>query len=497
MLRDADVSLVLEGTYPYVPGGVSSWVHDLVRGLPEHTFALDHLGPQRGAYGKPRYELPANITGFSERYLHDGEVPRDLERRIRKVRHAPPRTSAMLEGIRRLHLDDTIDDALITDLATPDLTVDELLHGDEAFDVIAEVYRVHGGGAPFVDFFWHFRSAHVPLVRLLSGDVPAARVYHSVSTGYAGVVAAVASKRSGRPMLLTEHGIYARERDMELSRATWIKEPEHDPRMPVEATSPLRRFWSRFFRRMSQVSYYQAARIITLSEVNRKKQLADGADVARTAIVANGVDVGHLVEQIGAPIARAPGEPLRVGFVGRVVPIKDVISFVKACDIALRDVKLDIRIIGPDDEDAAYAARCRELVGSLGREQEIHFVGPKRIGEIYGQVDVVVLTSFSEGQPLVILEAHAAGVPCIATDVGACRELLEGREMADRRLGPSGIVTQVGAPEQTAAAIVRLSRDHELRRRMGAAGRARVQSSYTKTQMLDAYRGLYRELGRA
>jgi glycosyltransferase involved in cell wall biosynthesis len=294
---------------------------------------------------------------------------------------------------------------------------------------------------------------------------------------------------------LTEHGIYARERDMELARASWIREPEVDPRIPIETTSPLRKLWSRFFRKLSQVAYRQAARIITLSEINRKKQLVDGADAGRTAIVANGVDVDHLAEQIGRPTPRAEGEPIRIGFVGRVVPIKDVITFIKACDLALRDLRLDIRVIGPEGEDAAYAGRCRELVGSLGREQEIQFVGPKRLGEIYGAVDVVVLTSFSEGQPLVILEAHAAGVPCIATDVGACREMLEGRDAADRALGPSGIVTQVGAPQETAAAIIRLSRDHELRRRMGAAGRARVLASYTKTKMLDAYRDLYRELG--
>jgi glycosyltransferase involved in cell wall biosynthesis len=501
--READAALLLEGTYPYVPGGVSSWVHDILRGLPEQTFALYHLGAQRGAYGARRYEVPPNVTGMSEHYMQEPALTSDqratlqteLARRLRRARASQRSGSRLLEAIRRIHLDDRVDDELLADLTTPDLEVEDLLHGDAAFEVITELYRAIGGGAPFVDFFWHFRAAHVPLIRMLRSEVPAARVYHSVSTGYAGLVAAIASKRTGRPLLLTEHGIYARERDMELARATWIREPELDPRVPVEATSPLRKLWSRFFRKLSRIAYHQSARIVTLSEINRKKQLADGADAARTEIVANGVDVDHLAQQIGAPVARAAGEPVRIGFVGRVVPIKDVISFIKACDIALRDVRLDIRVIGPEGEDAAYAARCRELVGALGREQEIQFVGPKRLGEIYGRVDVVVLTSFSEGQPLVILEAHAVGVPCIATDVGACREMLEGRDAADRALGPSGIVTTVGAPEQTAAAMVRLARDHELRRRMGAAGRARVLASYTKTQMLEAYRALYRELG--
>jgi glycosyltransferase involved in cell wall biosynthesis len=503
MPRESDAALLLEGTYPYVAGGVSSWVHDLIRGLDDISFALQHLGPRRGAYGQPRYELPGNVTCLAEQYFHDAVPTADerarceaeLRRRIRGVRRAPRQHSYVLEAIRRLHLEDGVDDMLVADLATRDLTVDELLYGDEAFDTITEIYRAIGGASSFVDFFWHFRSAHAPLVRLLAADLPAARVYHAVSTGYAGVLAAAASKRTGRPMLLTEHGIYARERDMELARATWIREPELDPRLPVEQTSPLRRFWSRFFRRLAHVAYHQSTRIVTLSEVNREKQVADGAATARTTIVPNGVDVAQLAESIGEPVARAPGAPVRIGFVGRVVPIKDVITFIKACDLALRDVRLEIRVIGPEEEEPAYAERCRALVAALGRQHDIQFVGPKPLAEIYSSVDVVVLTSFSEGQPLVILEAHAVGVPCIATDVGACREMLEGQR--GDRFGPSGIVTSVADPEESAAAIVRLARDHGLRRRMGDAGRARVRACYGRTHMLDAYRSLYRELGAA
>ena len=68
----------------------------------------------------------------------------------------------------------------------------------------------------------------------------------------------------------------------------------------------------------------------------------------------------------------------------------------------------------------------------------------------------------------------------IATDVGACREMIEGRSDEDRRLGPSGIVTRVAAPKETAAALVRLARDVRLRRRMGAAGHQRVTAYYQR-----------------
>jgi glycosyltransferase involved in cell wall biosynthesis len=79
----------------------------------------------------------------------------------------------------------------------------------------------------------------------------------------------------------------------------------------------------------------------------------------------------------------------------------------------------------------------------------------------------------------------------IATDVGACRELIEGREADDQALGPSGFVTRVATPKETAAALVRLARDPQLRRRLGAAGSRRVAAHYQRRDMLSAYRALY------
>jgi len=322
--------------------------------------------------------------------------------------------------------------------------------------------------------------------------------------------------------MVTEHGIYARERDMELARADWIRDEVggvSEPRSTwAPRISPLRRLWSSFFRALSRMAYVQARNIITLSDVNRVKQIADGAPPEKIEIVPNGVALKSAVRRPAQPespagqapaaaqasegqaragdagVVAVPKPQLRVGFVGRVVPIKDLVTFIRACDIALNSVDIDARVIGPAEEDPGYAARCRQLVARLGRTNQIRFVGPMPPDRIYGDLDVVVLTSFSEGQPLVILEAYAWGVPVVATEVGACREMIEGRTDEDRAMGPSGFVTRVAAPKETAAALVRLARDVPLRGRRGAAGHQRVTAFYQRHDMLDRYHALYRSL---
>jgi polysaccharide biosynthesis protein PelF len=503
-----DVCLVLEGTYPYVKGGVSTWVHDLIGSLPELRFAVVHVAPQRGTYKKKLYALPANVVRLTDLYCREplvrGRDPAAPQRAARAERHRyadPRRTSRVLHGIRRLHLEDQVDASLLDDLASGDLSAGAFLHGRASFELTTELCERLAPDASFLDFFWHFRSMHLPLVRLLGAEPPAATVYHALCTGYAGLLAAVWSHRAGRPLILTEHGLYSRERYFELNRAAWMRGTRDgrpaggtDGSTGSPTATALRRMWARFFHALARCAYTQASAVVTLCEANQRRQIADGAPADRTFIVPNGIDLEAFPARVrGNPSPAAVPGVVRVGFVGRLVPIKDVVTLVRACFLALQTVEVDVRIFGPIDEDPRYVRRCRRLVAKLGLEREIRFEATQPIERIYPELDIMVLTSFSEGQPLVILEAGAAGLPVVASDVGACRELLEGRTDTDRRIGPSGIVTRLAAPEETAAAIARLARDPELRRRMGAAGRRRVASFYRKSATVSAYRALYTE----
>jgi glycosyltransferase involved in cell wall biosynthesis len=150
-------------------------------------------------------------------------------------------------------------------------------------------------------------------------------------------------------------------------------------------------------------------------------------------------------------------------------------------------------MLGPIEEDPTYFAECAAMVQHLGLSSIFEFKGRVKLTDYLGQVDVVVLTSLSEAQPLVLLEAGASGVPCVATDVGACREMIEGRTDEDPSLGAGGIVTPLADPRATAQALANLLLDETLRERCGLAMQARARRYYSKTTVDARYRALYEQ----
>ena len=486
-----EVCLCLEGTYPYVPGGVSSWVHAILQAFPTRKFSLFHISPYPGAYSAARFDIPENVVKLNEVYCLDAaNLPRTVKRHATRNK-----SSDFLNALYKLHLSDRMNRDLVADLATADMSMEDFLHGQAAFDFIRDLYDRFAPEMPFIEFFWQMRAMHIPLIRLLRAPSPKASCYHAVSTGYAGIIGAVASARTGRPLLVTEHGLYAHEREMELQRAPWLSDAtqENQDTRYTGQLSPLRRLWSRYFYRLSQIAYCQAQQVVTLSEVNRRKQVTDGLDIKKTLVVPNGVDPKSWSggNRICEP------RPIRIGFVGRVVPIKDVVTFIQACHIALQSTDFETWIIGPEDEDPQYARLCKRMITVLGRQEKIRFLGPQSTKEMYPQLDILVLTSLSEGQPLVILEGHAAGLPVIATDVGACPELLLGRNYQDTALGASGIVTKVSNPGETARAMVTLCENATMRHDMGRIGQRRIEQFYQLKDVLMNYDELYSHMVRS
>ena len=491
--------MILEGTYPYVSGGVSSWVHSLIQGLPDLTFTLMFLGSNREARTEMQYELPPNVVGLDEFFILDqGAGALDMGGRGKSL------GGDLSEMIAELHRDLKHDrnnetfSALASALAPQHRSAPSiagLIRSRESWELLLDLYDQHGSDSSFIDYYWTFVFTHLPIFRVLFAELPLARVYHTISTGYGGFMAGLAKERTGSSMLVTEHGIYTHERELEIAQATWIYAADHDALEVSRTKSFFKQWWIDMFRYFSAATYGRADAVITITGVNQPYQRHDGADPDRMRVIPNGIDIERFASARREE-ARSDGSSFTVGFVGRVVPIKDVKTLLRGVKVCHEQVP-DMRciIVGPYDEDQDYYDECLQLSENLGLGQVIEFTGKANVLDYYPQMDVLVLTSASEAVPLVILEASCAGIPVVATDVGACKEMLLGRTGADQALGPSGMITPVASPEVTGKSLVQLGQDPALRTAMGRAGIARVERFYRLETVHHQYDELYREMG--
>ncbi len=485
----SDVCLLVEGAYPYVTGGVSNWLHALVSNLPDLSFTIVHIGARPDSQRKVLYTLPSNVREFREIFINDVAQVKRLKCRARKP-GAWQDFQAFHEAVA---LGQPCDmerfRQMVSRPGLAGLTASDLLYARESWELLVKLYTLYAPQESFVDFFWTFRFTYLPIFRLLEMTLPQAGVYHAVSTGFCGLLGTLAKLRSGRPLLVTEHGIYTREREIEIAQSPWLSQLTQAHRLRNRRLGFFQQWWLNIYRFMEKMTYEVADALISITGVNREYQLKHGADIGKLKIIPNGI----AIERLASLPARERTGGFLVGFVGRVVPIKDVKTFLHAIKLAHDAIpNLEAYLVGPTEEDAQYFQECCQLVDLLDLGRLVHFTGPADVRLYYGKLDVVVLTSLSEGQPLVILEANCAGLPVVATNVGACSELLLGVSPEDQALGASGLITPVASPDETAQAIIRLWRDEDLRRRMGAAGQQRVSRFYAQEQLYREYTELYR-----
>ena len=492
--EEVDVLLLLEGTFPYVAGGVSSWVNQIIRGFPELKFGAIFLGARAEDYGDMRYQLPANLVHLDVSYLYDNResppvMPTEADPGV--MQDVDQMHSLLHENIR--HPDCQRLFSQLMDEAGPDgrLTQEVFLYSRAAWEYVKKGYRQRSSDPSFVDYFWTIRTIHTPFWRLreVALRAPKARMYHSISTGYAGILGLLLKHRNKRPFMLSEHGIYVKERKIDLYQAQWLKDNRSVFEQDPSRLSYFRQLWIRFFEHLGYLTYQAADDIVALYEANRQRQLTDGAPEDRTCNVPNGIDVPRFA---ALRSQRAPTPPPVLCLIGRVVPIKDIKTYIRAMrGVVNRMPEAEGWIAGPEDESPEYARECRDLVAQLGLEGKVKFLGFQKLTDLLPQVGLVVLSSISEALPLVILEGYAAGVPTVSTDVGSCRQLVYGLPGEDEAIGASGRVVRIADPEALALASVELLSDPAEWQRNSEAAIRRVETYYSQDIMFGRYRELY------
>ncbi len=463
------ICVILEGCYPYVTGGVSSWIHGYIKAMPQHEFVIWAIGADPSMKGKFKYTLPDNVVEVKEIFLSDA---------LRLV-PMPEEYNFTEEESQALH--DFINcgnpnwEALFDLYNARHLSPVAFLMSDEFMNLIMNICEDEYPYVAFSDFFHTVRSMLLPVLYILGGEIPQADVYHAIATGYAGVMARMGSWKYNVPFLITEHGIYTREREEEIIRARWVN-------------PAFKKTWVKFFYMLSNAAYEKAVMVTSLFAGARQTQIDMGCDPDKCVYIGNGINY----EKFSAVPPKQYNGYIDAGAVLRVAPIKDVKTMLYAfADASQRVPNIRLWIAGPTD-DPEYAEECFALVDQL-QMKNVTFLGTINVTDYMKDFDFTMLSSISEGMPLAVLESFASGRPCVTTDVGCCRELIT-KVADDDNFGDAGYCVPPMYPALYADAIVNMATMNEKRYHMAEAGKARVEKYFRHEDMIKRYLEVYDEV---
>lgn len=463
------VTLLTEGTYPHSHGGVSVWCDQLVTGMPDVDF--DVLAVTGSGREPLAWDLPPHVSHVLSVPMWgpapDGRPPRG--RAARQLADAYEKfTAALLDPGAEAGFGPAL---YALAHAAGDGRLSPFLRSDAAISVLTSVWRRPGLAVREARPTLHDAITATALLehalRPLSAPPPAEGVAHAVSGGVAVLPGLAALERNGVPLLLTEHGVYLRERYLGYRTAPY--------RWPVKAVV------LGFFRLLAEESYRKAALITPGNRYNRLWEEEGGADPESIRTVYNGVDPAAF-----PPAGPEPDAPT-LSWAGRVDPIKDLETLIRSLALVReRMPAVRLRLFGGTPRGGeAYRERCEALAAELGHADAVTFEG--RVDDIkdaYAAGSVVMLSSISEGFPFTLIEAMSCGRATVSTDVGGVREAV----------GDTGLVVPPRDPAAMAEAALTLLGDPVRRRAMGEAARLRVIERFTLRQTVDTFRAIYHEL---
>ena len=502
--RHPEVLLCTEGSYPYVGGGVSTWCDILCRELSEYEFITYALT------GAPevtlRFELPANaqrvthlpVWGVSEpaeSVLADVPASQLRERRrattpeVIQTEFAPLLRALLRKMLSRgdpdrLH---PVDDGQVMwqlwrYFSGRDwkLTWRSWLTWQVFTDSILATYARVGGEhklpaetpsmgemATALRWLYHYLTP-------LSAPVPQTDLVHTTIAGFPGLAGVIAKHEWGTPMLVTEHGVWVRERYIAISASDFSLFEK--------------RFLMDLSRYIAEINYACADVVAPVTNFNRRWEVPSGVDPKRIETIFNGVDPGLFVPRRKPP--ETDGRPVVIG-AARLFPLKDIETMIRSAEVVRQELpNVEFRVYGSLEADVEYVARCRALISELGLEATFQLAGHhSNPAEVYTEGDVTALSSISEAFPYTVLESMSCARPVVGTDVGGVSEALDG----------FGIIVPPRDHVAFGQALTLLLTNHGLRTQLGRQAREWVLSRFRVGNSVDGYRRVYARLldGRA
>lgn len=479
-----------EGSYPFHGGGVSTWSHILCREL-EGEVDFIVLALTGNPFVESRYQLPSNVKDIVHVPLWGAEEPvqyynesmpfsQQVKRKSRTTDHAIEELFFPLfrEFVK-----------CILDPFRPAVTFGEILYGFwkfyQHYDYKATLSH-RRVWAEFKNQLENYFQAHARprqeqprlfdvtfgmrwlyhFMMPLAVPVPNISVTHATLAGFPTITSIVAKYEFGIPIILTDHGVFIRERLINVGQSEY---PFFSKKLLVDLSTF-----------MSRAIYHHADLIAPVTSVNKKWETKFEATEDRITPIYNGVD-----PKTFRPTAKPEhtADTPTVVAAAQVFPLKDIETMIRSCHYARLQIP-DIQYIlyGSLEVDPPYVEKCKKLVKELDLEEHFTFGGFHNTPSmIFNEGDISILSSISEGFPYTVIESMSCGRPVVSTDVGGIREALEG----------CGELCKPRDARALAGGVVKLLRDDDLRLEMGRRARDRVLLNYTIPQSVDHYRKAY------
>lgn len=281
---------------------------------------------------------------------------------------------------------------------------------------------------------------------------------HQYTPFFYAVVARLLCRRP--PILFTEHGRY---------------HPDYPRRKRIIA---------------NRLLLERRDRVVGVGEAVRQALIHnEGIRPERVEVIYNGIDVATFangsLDHAGTrrELGLAPDDFVLL-LVARLDPLKDLTTAVCTVErLVKQHPRTRLLLVGEGPERAMVETLIREKQ----LEEHVRLLGLRQdVAHLLAAADVFLLTSISEGIPVTVLEAMAAGVPVVSTSVGGLPEMIDD--------GRNGLLAPAKDDEALAEQVLRLIKDPDLRKRLAAAGKQDVFARFTESQMHAGYERMYLEM---
>ena len=509
---DVDVAIVMESTYPYLKGGVSAVVHDIITGNPDLTFGIIHITWDSHSPLKDLYGMPDNVAWVRVLYLsmeeHQEDFlrarPRDLRMNRRQRRELSRRILGALLALAQdgqtEPLWDLISEGLSASRRYPVWAILGTREFMEAYhDMMPDL------GMSMTDIFWCLRDFFSLAYAVLAEPVPRAQVYHAHTTGYAMLLGVNAAREHGTKVLLTEHNLYVRDTvNTLLERRLDLNVRLTDYRT-FDVTGR-ERMWMAWWLEMGRLCYpyAYASTYLYPRAITEANEL--GGDAGRAIVIPNGIVTSEFDASYAARLAAieeikkegADKHLWKLVYIARVVPIKGLLDMIDSVRLMVdRGLNIHLDVCGPTEHMPSYFEQCLTRIVEQGLESVITIRGTVKVRELLPEFDLFVLPSYNEGLPVVSLETMGAGIPTVSTDVGAVRSVVEDMIVTDdgQTWDPCGIIIEPGDPTVMADKVQEVISDVDLYERLSLNARGRVEAAYDLVKVNASYNTIYRQGG--